>query len=56
MLNIYFFFIGKEVGKVSRGEKNIPTRLAPNCHLHRLPPTLYILIKKGENNMYKRGD
>jgi len=31
---------------VSRGDRNIPTRLAPNCHLHRLPPTLYILLKK----------
>jgi len=30
--------------------------LTSKCNLHSQPPTLYILLlKKGENNMYKRG-
>jgi len=43
----FSFFLGKEVGMVSREDRNIPTRLAPNCHLYRLPPTQYRLLKKG---------
>jgi len=55
LIYLFIFLLGKEVGRVSKGDKNVPTR-APNCHLHRLPPTLFILFKKEENNMYKRGE
>jgi len=53
LTNRFFYKARNRLGIKEAG--NIPTRLAPNRYSHPLPPTPYILLKKGKRYIHEGG-